>query len=86
MKMMIVDDNYFCRNAIIRLLTQYISEYIECKNGAEALEKLRNTNEEISFVIVDYQMPGMNGIELIKKIRQYETGTKQRTILCICYK
>jgi two-component system chemotaxis response regulator CheY len=40
---------------------------IEAANGREALEHLENS--PIDFVIVDWNMPGMSGLELVRAIR-----------------
>jgi PAS domain S-box-containing protein len=37
-------------------------------SAREALEKLRNANYDV--VVADYQMPGKNGLELLKELRQ----------------
>jgi len=37
-------------------------------SAEEALEKLRNS--EYDAIIADYQMPGKNGLELLKELRQ----------------
>lgn len=42
----------------------------ECKNGTEVMEALRNN--EIDLLFLDIQMPGMNGIELSKRITQQQ--------------
>jgi len=39
-------------------------------NGEKALELARNT--ELDLAIVDYRMPGMNGIELLSQLRQLQ--------------
>ena len=45
-------------------------------NGQEALEMIQSTQEKISLVLTDYNMPLMNGIELTKKLReQYKKDT-----------
>ena len=42
---------------------------ISAMNGIEALKQMKN-NTDIVAVITDIQMPNMNGLELIKKIRE----------------
>ena len=45
---------------------------LEAKNGNEALEYLNNEQNSFHIVISDLQMPKMNGLELLKKIRYIE--------------
>lgn len=56
-------------NKISKLISEYISEYeiIKCKNGFEALDFIET--ELPSIVIVKDNMPMMNGVELVRLIR-----------------
>ena len=42
---------------------------IEAENGNEALDYLNNEQNSFHIIISDLQMPKMNGLELLKKIR-----------------
>ena len=61
------DDSASIRQMIAFTLRRADYEVIEAENGRDALEKLGNT--DVLMVITDLDMPEMNGIELIKKIR-----------------
>jgi CheY-like chemotaxis protein len=68
LKILIVDDSRFYRTVIINALAPFrLTNVIEARSGAEALEVLR-TNE-IDFALIDYEMPEMNGAELVRQIR-----------------
>lgn len=67
-KILIVDDSRFYRKIIRDLLQTHQYQTIEATNGSEALELLAQ-NKDITLVITDYNMPGMNGFELVKNIR-----------------
>ena len=45
---------------------------IEAKNGKDALDQLEK-NPDIKLIITDYQMPEMNGFELVSKVRKKYT-------------
>jgi CheY-like chemotaxis protein len=45
-------------------------------DGFAALEMFRKANPKPLILIIDYRMPGMNGIELMKEILQMAPGTK----------
>jgi len=45
-------------------------------DGATALERFRKADPKPSILIIDYRMPGMNGIELMKEIFQMAPDTK----------
>lgn len=71
-RMLIVDDNEFCRNAIIRIAKQYVSLCSVFGDATEVLLKVKESPYDLA--IIDYQMPIMNGIELIKRIRKEKTS------------
>ncbi len=65
---MIVDDMQS-----IRMITRTavasmgFSKFIECSNGQEALTRLKNI--KVDLVICDWDMPEMNGLELLTEMR-----------------
>ena len=67
-KILFVEDEETIRQHIVSSLTYLVEEVKEASHGKEALEILRNYTPDI--IITDLEMPLMNGIELIKKIRQ----------------
>jgi two-component system chemotaxis response regulator CheY len=68
MKILIVDDFSTMRRIVKNLLRQLGYENIEeAEDGAQAYSKLKSGN--YGFVISDWNMPNMDGLELLKKIR-----------------
>jgi len=68
MKILIVDDFPTMRRIIRNLLKDLGFENVdEAEDGAMALEKLRNGNFE--FVVSDWNMPNMDGLDMLKNIR-----------------
>lgn len=68
MKILLVDDDAFLRDMYATKFGEAGDEVVVAKNAADALNKL-NENDGIDVVIMDMVMPGMTGVELIKKIR-----------------
>ncbi len=69
MNFLIVEDSPAMRRVIIRAISILgNSETYEANDGVEALSVL--DSHEIDFVITDWLMPNMDGIELINKIRK----------------
>ncbi len=70
---LIVDDSPTVRAVIKKTfklggMTGY--QVIEAPNGKEALSMLEN--RKISFMLVDINMPVMNGVELVERMREKE--------------
>lgn len=70
---LVVDDSGIMRKMIMRALRQAnlaLFTFIEAGDGVEALEKFDPKTVDILFV--DWNMPNMNGVDLIRKIRSIE--------------
>ncbi|MBN2106477.1 MAG: chemotaxis response regulator CheY [Deltaproteobacteria bacterium] len=68
MKILVVDDFQTMRRIIRNYLRQLgFNNVEEAEDGDVALEKLKET--AFDFVITDWNMPKMTGIDLLKKIR-----------------
>ncbi len=68
-KVMVVDDSKFFRIVLSRLLKVHQYNVLEAVDGPSALSVL-DKNPDVSLVITDYSMPGMDGFTLIKRIRK----------------
>ncbi len=64
---MVVDDSLTVRKVTCRLLEREGCDVLIAKNGAEAVEILQETTPDV--MLIDLEMPKMNGFELIKKVR-----------------
>lgn len=70
MKILIVDDEIvFLKSLKMSLPTQGY-DVVTASNGLDALSLLNGTSHEIDLILTDYAMPGLNGIDLIKKVRR----------------
>ncbi|MDB5757437.1 MAG: chemotaxis protein CheY [Burkholderia sp.] len=68
MKFLVVDDFSTMRRIVRNLLKELgYSNVDEAEDGAMALSKLKN--ETFDFVISDWNMPVMNGLDMLKSIR-----------------
>jgi two-component system, chemotaxis family, chemotaxis protein CheY len=63
---MVVDDSRAMRMILSRNVTELGYEVCAACDGVEALTLLR---EEMSIVLVDWNMPRMNGLEFLEKLR-----------------
>lgn len=68
MKFLVVDDSPTMRRIVINSLkTLGYTDLVEAEDGIDAMEKLKAN--PIEFVITDWNMPNMTGLELTKAIR-----------------
>jgi len=67
-KIMTVDDSPSVRQMVAFTLQQSGYDVVEAGDGKEALEKLNG--ETVDLILTDLNMPNMNGIELIRQVRQ----------------
>ena len=71
-KVLVADDKEINRDLLMHILPQWGLEAISAKSGEEALEVFGKSIEDgapFSIVLVDQNMPGMNGFEVAEKIR-----------------
>lgn len=74
---LLVEDDDVLRAAIARILTGNDFEVMEASNGAEALELLRQCeDDEIELLLTDVVMPKMLGRELAAQARRERSGIR----------
>jgi two-component system chemotaxis response regulator CheY len=72
MKFLVVDDSITMRRIIINALQRIgYSDAIEASDGKEALDKF---DSSIGFVITDWNMPAMSGLEFARAVRATPEG------------
>ena len=68
---LLVEDEPFAARLAQSILRQIgVNDIVVARDGAEALELLKTATKTINLVISDWKMPNMNGIELLKTVRQ----------------
>ena len=73
-KILLADDEEGIRKVLGISLTDSGYDVITAENGEEALEIFRRVQP--SIVLTDIKMPGMDGIELLQKIKQEDPDTE----------
>jgi signal transduction histidine kinase len=69
MKILIVEDDFISRNMLKKMLVEMDHEVIETENGSQAWDYIEKS--PVKFVISDWMMPEMDGLELCRKIRSH---------------
>lgn len=81
---LIVDDTYTNRKIFREYLEKWEMNVYEAVDGNDALNKLKEFLEKgisVDIVLVDYQMAGMDGVELAKRVKADSTLNSTRMIL-----
>jgi two-component system, chemotaxis family, chemotaxis protein CheY len=72
MRFLVVDDSATMRRIIVNSLQRIgYNDCVEAGDGFEAIDKYNRT---IGFVITDWNMPHMTGLDLARALRQREDG------------
>jgi two-component system chemotaxis response regulator CheY len=69
-KALVVDDSRAVRMILARTLKELGFEVREAANGREALEVIETERTAVSLVLADWNMPEINGLQLLKRLRQ----------------
>ncbi|MBX3376601.1 MAG: response regulator [Phycisphaeraceae bacterium] len=76
MKFLLVDDSKTMRNIQKKVLSNFPgAEFAEAGDGIEALSVIAATPGGFDLIMVDWNMPNMDGITLVKKIREKDAKT-----------
>ena len=83
MKILVVDDMASIRNVLLTMLKSIgYTDNDEATNGIQALNLMRKNNYDL--LITDYHMPKLNGIELLKRVREDERLKHTRVLMVTC--
>lgn len=76
MRILIADDNGPVRHGVIDILGSHANLTVcgEATNGLDAIEKARTLLPDL--VLLDISMPGINGIEVARRLRRECSATK----------
>jgi two-component system, sensor histidine kinase and response regulator len=72
---LLVDDNELNRRLGLKMLEGKVRNITLASSGKQALELL--AHDEFDLILMDVQMPGMNGLEATSLIRQMEVGSRR---------
>ncbi len=68
MRVLVIDDSRAVRLIIGKILRELGMDVIEAANGREALQRMTE-HSDVELVLVDWNMPVMNGLDYIRAVR-----------------
>jgi two-component system chemotaxis response regulator CheY len=68
MRALVIDDSRAVRIIIGNILREIGLDVLEAKDGLEALEQIKR-NPDVELLLVDWNMPQMNGLDFIRAVR-----------------
>lgn len=69
-KALVVDDSRAIRTIVKRILVGEGFDVAEACDGREAVKALQNPDAPFALLCTDYNMPEMNGIDLLRRVRR----------------
>ncbi len=76
MKILLVDDSRTMRNIWKKVVTGLDgAEVAEAGDGLEALKEIETSGTPFDLMLVDWNMPNMDGLTLVKKVRETNKST-----------
>lgn len=82
MKVLIVDDSGPVRKILKKMLGEMGFETVEAADGKEALKQL-DAHSDLGLIMTDWNMPEMNGIELLDALGKWKFLPKKPPIVMI---
>jgi two-component system chemotaxis response regulator CheY len=80
MRALVIDDSRAVRIIIRQILHEMNMEVLEAGNGREALDQLRR-NPDLELMLVDWNMPEMNGLDFIRVVRSQRVYDSVRILM-----
>ena len=80
MRALVVDDAKVVRHILSELVKGYGFETFDAEDGADALKVLENIGT-VDLMLVDWNMPNMNGLEFVKEVRKNDAHAAAKIMM-----
>lgn len=69
-KLLYIEDDTTVREELSKLMSDFFAKVYIANDGQEGYEIFLNNSDEIDIILTDINMPNLNGIDLVKKVRK----------------
>lgn len=80
-KVLLADDTLFFRTALTEILEGEGCQVLQAEDGRAALEQAQAELASLDLLILDMEMPEMDGLEVLSRVRQAETANPVRAVV-----
>ena len=84
-RVLVVDDQHTHRMMLGAILMGFGLDVVSVDSGALAIDRLTLEPKSFDLVILDWEMPGMNGLETIKEIRSLQVSNDWKHIPVLAF-
>ena len=78
---LVIDDSKAMRMILGKHMKEWGYEVLQATNGQEGLEQLEQHAEEIDLILVDWNMPVMNGCEFVEVVRKDDQYRDKKIVM-----
>jgi signal transduction histidine kinase/DNA-binding response OmpR family regulator/HPt (histidine-containing phosphotransfer) domain-containing protein len=82
---LIVEDSIPWQITLKRYLSECHMKTLQASNGEQAIDLLTQADNSIDLILLDWHLAGMNGIEIIKRLIEYDKRIAQRVVMISAY-
>ncbi|MCB1747417.1 MAG: response regulator [Gammaproteobacteria bacterium] len=85
LRVLVVDDNAAAREVLARYLEDFGCATVQVASGEEALEEVRQAGRPFDVVLMDWRLPGMDGVTAARALRARPGGETIRVVMVSAY-
>jgi len=80
-KVLLADDTLFFRTTLSEILEGEGCQVLQAENGRIALEQAQAEAASLDLLLLDVEMPEMDGLEVLSRVREIEAGRDVRAVI-----
>ncbi|MEW6996722.1 response regulator [Colwelliaceae bacterium BS250] len=78
---LLVDDNPMALDVLTTIMQSFKCNVVTATNGLDAIATVQNSDVEFDLAMIDWKMPGLDGIETINKLKQLVSDKTKHFIM-----